>query len=301
MRLILNSLLSASVGACDGVLCVHRPMSTIQLHVPSISRNSSVHDGVYVCLAVMSKLIRMSCDMTKEFQFPVLQHNLNEGVSELNVALALFPTRLCVCLSKKCPCFVILSIHLLFTCSGGWLLVTNILGTYETGSIQQSWAPASSYDEINNYNYGQNVGITASVLGRLRLHLNFTQLRFHCSKQHGRTFHVITATNSKGEAVVQYFSGQTDTLPGSCDSFRRMNDDTSVLALNCALWGNDGRQYVGKWGHHDKKDATFRLYDHAAFIASRYHWHIVGDYWLCDDEINLFTKSARDFWKIFVR
>ena len=172
---------------------------------------------------------------------------------------------------------------------------------YETGSIQQSWAPASSYDEINNYNYSQNVGITASALGRLRLHLNFTQLRFHCSKQHERTFHVITATNSKGEAVVQYFSGQTDTLPGSCDSFRRMNDDTSVLALNCALWGNDGRQHVGKWGHHDKKDATFRLYDHAAFIASSYHWHIVGDYWLCDDAINLFTKSARDFWKIFVR
>ena len=189
----------------------------------------------------------------------------------------------------------------IFLCSGGWLLVANILGMYKTGSIQQSWAPASSYDEINNYNYSQNVGITASALGRLRLHLNFTQLRFHCSKQHGRTFHVITATNSKGEAVVQYFSGQTDTLPGSCDSFRRMNDDTSVLALNCALWGNDGRQYVGKWGHHDKKDATFRLYDHAAFIASGYHWHIVGDYWFCDDAINLFTKSARDFWKIFVR
>ena len=196
-------------------------------------------------------------------------------------------------------CYIIYSFVIL--CSGGWLLVTNILGMYETGSIQQSWTPASSYDEINNYNYSQNVGITASALGWLRSHLNFTQLRFHCSKQHGRTFHVITATNSNGEAAVQYFSGQTDTLPGSCDSFQRMNDDTSVLALNCALWGNDGRQYVGKWGHHDKKDATFRLYDHAAFIASSYHWNIVGDYWLCDDAINLFTKSARDFWKIFVR
>ena len=196
-------------------------------------------------------------------------------------------------------CYIIYSFVIL--CSGGWLLVTNILGMYETGSIQQSWTPASSYDEINNYNYSQNVGITASALGWLRSHLNFTQLRFHCSKQHGRTFHVITATNDNGEAAVQYFSGQTDTLPGSCDSFQRMNDDTSVLAVDCAMWGNDGRQYVGKWGHHDKKDASVRLYDHAAFIASSYHWHIVGDYWLCDDAINLFTKSARDFWKIFVR
>ena len=37
--------------------------------------------------------------------------------------------------------------------------------------------------------------------------LSFTPLRFYCSKKNGRTFHVTTADNITGEAVVQYFSG----------------------------------------------------------------------------------------------
>ena len=37
--------------------------------------------------------------------------------------------------------------------------------------------------------------------------LSFTQLRLYCSKKNGRTFHVTTADNITGEAVVQYFSG----------------------------------------------------------------------------------------------
>lgn len=41
----------------------------------------------------------------------------------------------------------------------------------------------------------------------------FTQFRLHCSKQQGRTFHVITAANSSGGAFVQYLSGQTDVNP----------------------------------------------------------------------------------------
>ena len=65
------------------------------------------------------------------------------------------------------------------------------------------------------------MGITTSAMKELRGHLSFTRMRFHCSKQQGRTFHVTTATKN--------FSGQTNTLLDSCLSFVRMKDDNSYL------------------------------------------------------------------------
>ena len=77
-----------------------------------------------------------------------------------------------------------------------------------------------------------------SAMKELRRHLSFTQLRFHCRKKQGRTFHVVTASNSSGEAVVQYFSGQTDEQPDACGSFVRVTlDDNSELAGICKDWG----------------------------------------------------------------
>ena len=71
----------------------------------------------------------------------------------------------------------------------------------------------------------------------LRSNVSFTQLRFFCSKQQGRTFHVTTTANSTGEAVVQYFSGQTDARPDACGSFVRMEDDNSAMSQVCKEWG----------------------------------------------------------------
>jgi len=94
---------------------------------------------------------------------------------------------------------------------------------------------------------------TESAINELRTHLAFTQLRFHCSKQQGRTFHVITATNSSEEAVVQYFSGQKGVMPASCGSFKRMENDNSRLAQVCDQWRlqNHGVHKVGKWSADD--------------------------------------------------
>ena len=71
----------------------------------------------------------------------------------------------------------------------------------------------------------------------LRSNVSFTQLRFYCSKQRGRTFHVTTVANSTGEAVVQYFSGQTDVRTDACGSFVRMEDDNSAMSQVCKEWG----------------------------------------------------------------
>ena len=169
----------------------------------------------------------------------------------------------------------------------------------EGSTPPSSWTAETSYRGISKY-HNNSMGTTKSAMNELRSHLNFTQLRFHCSKQLGRTFHVTTVANSTGEAVVQYFSGQTDVLPSSCNSFKRLAGDNSQLATQCDKWGNDGKHHVGKWGHYKKKGEN-RMYDHAAFVANKYHWHIITGNWLCDDVGSNFVISPGDFWKIYVR
>ncbi|XP_078348846.1 uncharacterized protein LOC144633836 [Oculina patagonica] len=184
------------------------------------------------------------------------------------------------------------------TDGGGWLLVANLL--MESSTPPSSWTAETSYRGISNYD-NNITGITKSAMNELRTQLNFTQLRFHCRKKQGRTFHVTTVANSTGEAVVQYFSGQTNVLPASCNSFKRLASDNSYLAKQCDRWGNDGAHYVGKWGHYLKK-GEYSMYDHAAFVANMYHWNIVYGDWQCDDVGSSFVPlSPGDYWKIYVR
>ena len=149
--------------------------------------------------------------------------------------------------------------------------------------------------------------ITTSVMKELRTYLNFTQVRFHCKKQGGRTFHIATALNSTGEAAVQYFSNQTDDMPDSCGSYLRMNDDDSFLSRACNKWGKEnGTFLVGKWGHeyllyiHDIGLPENRLFDHPAFVHDKYHWLLyLINRWECDDLKG--GVSSGDFWRVFVR
>ncbi|CAH3039748.1 unnamed protein product [Pocillopora meandrina] len=105
----------------------------------------------------------------------------------------------------------------------GWLLVENFVSNFTSPS---RWTAESSYRGVRNFT-NNKMGITVSALKELRSHLSFTQLRFHCSKKKGRTFRVTTVSNSTGEAVIEYFSGQTEEHPDSCGSFQRMEDDNS--------------------------------------------------------------------------
>lgn len=168
------------------------------------------------------------------------------------------------------------------------------------------WTLEPTYRAISNYD-NKRMGISRTALHELRKHLPFTQLRFHCSKQHGNTFHVIAVTNSTGEDVVQYFSGQTDVKPSSCGSFVRMEDDDSQLAEQCASWGYNETTNtfrVGKWGGIPwfGWSSDEMMYDHALFISYERHWIIGrawGGRWECDDSGD--PPSPKDFWRIFVR
>ena len=151
----------------------------------------------------------------------------------------------------------------------------------------------TSYRGISN---SQKV-LSKTAMNQLRTHLSFTQLRFFCRKK--RTFHITTTKNRAGEAVVQYFSGQTDTMPASCGSYVRMSDDTSVLAGICANWGYDGSYNIGKWGH---MRGQTRLYDHPAFAPGYIFWIAPNSHshrWECDDQG--VGVSSGNIWKIFVR
>ena len=111
----------------------------------------------------------------------------------------------------------------------------------------------------------------------LRSHLSFTQLWFCCSKKQGRMFHVTTVSNSTVEAVVQYFSDQTDVPPDSCGSFQRMEDDNSKSVMECVSCN-----YQGKWSHAPVY-VEVRLYRFAIYVPCKYHWHLLYGYWYCDD------------------
>ena len=178
--------------------------------------------------------------------------------------------------------------------SGGWLLISKV--------VMQSSTPPSQLPVKTSYRgiSSDQMVLTKTAMKEFRTHLPFTQLRFHCSKHQGRTFHVTTAVNSSGEAVVRYFSGQTDVQPASCGSFVRIHGDNSRLSGSCERWGREnGRYLVGKWGHGEDED---RLYVFAAFTLNDYHWTMSPGLsrWECDD---LFTAgvSSSDFWKVFVR
>ena len=121
------------------------------------------------------------------------------------------------------------------------------MSNVECGSPSSKVSVETSYRGIGK----SHMVLQKSAMKELRRHLSFTQLRFHCRKKQGRTFHVVTAFNNSGEAVVQYFSGRTDEQPDACVSFVRLTlDGNSKLASICKGWGlANGKYYVGKWRH----------------------------------------------------
>ena len=172
------------------------------------------------------------------------------------------------------------------------------MSNVELGSPSPKVSVETSYRGIGK----SHMVLQKSAMKELRRHLSFTQLRFHCRKKQRRTFHVVTASNSSGEAVVQYFSGQTDEQPNACGSFVRLTrDDNSELAGICKDWGQLGS---GKWGNGEDQN---RLFSYPVLRKPRYHLrvqlHNVDDLrkMECDDSSAPNVGTNGDFWRVFVR
>jgi len=111
---------------------------------------------------------------------------------------------------------------------------------------------------------------------------------------------VTTVANSTGEAVVQYFSGQTDVQPDACGSFVRMENDNSMLTGLCHRWGKEGGSFdVGKWGHTNINEG--RLFNHPAFVVYDYHWVLRANGARMDCDDSGVKIQVEDAWKVFVR
>ena len=117
----------------------------------------------------------------------------------------------------------------------------------------------------------------------LRANMGFEQMRFYCyNKIPGEAFHVATKGNSLGEAVVQYFIGNTTTPPQACDLFSTFPDDNSTLFLKCADWGT--LQFPDIWGIDNS---------YALIMSHRLVWRatpqenyfvaMCSDYQFCED------------------
>ena len=167
-----------------------------------------------------------------------------------------------------------------------------------SSGVAPSQSAISAFRDIANYN-NNNTVILATALRELRQHMPFTQLRFHCHKAAvGRTVHIITASNSTGFEVVNYFTAQTDILPMACQSFYRGPKDNSELAGECAKWGYEGGYRVGKWSHQTRVNDK-RVFDHVFFVVSRGHFISYPSSLRCDVPNDI--KSPGDFWQTYVR
>ncbi|CAH3039724.1 unnamed protein product, partial [Pocillopora meandrina] len=172
--------------------------------------------------------LRVYCDMSR------YANSMKRIFRRLTVYYcSVIPWKITAILPFTVVCFIL----------GGWLLVSNV----ECGSLSPKVSVETSYRGIGK----SHMVLQKSAMKELRGHLSFIQMRFNCRKKQGRTFHVVTAFNSSGEAMVQYFSGRTDEQPDACVSFVRWTlDDNSKLASICQDWGlANGKYYVGKWGH----------------------------------------------------
>ena len=161
---------------------------------------------------------------------------------------------------------------------------------------------SSNYRDISNYT-DNGLLVVASAMTELRSVMGFDQFRFYCRKvTPGRTFHVMTNKDAKGEAVVRYFTDSPDSPATACNSFTALPDDTSNLSGKCRHWGHTTSN---RWGA-DSLTGEKRMYSglvirpYNAVVKILYNGDPKGQ--LCDQSRS--TNAAPmvgDEWKFFVR
>ena len=148
-----------------------------------------------------------------------------------------------------------------------------------------------------------NYVLNTSAVAALHNLLNFSQIRFKCSKPTSRkSIDLATATNELGTKVVKFFTGRmaNGKFPKACGSFATLPEDHSVLSKNCSQWGYiSGKFKTGTWGY-DHTNKEERMVKHPFFIEKKAHFQVNQRRWECDD-YEPGTPKADDYWKIYVR
>lgn len=186
---------------------------------------------------------------------------------------------------------------ILFFLLGGWLLISRFL-MKTVNSLQDSIVMSSSYKAILPKYNSNNQYLLRNGFNQLKQDMGFTQIRFYCFKNKtGRVLHIMTNTDSKGANVVKFFTN-SNTAPRACNSFSRLPDDTSILALICDKWGYPT---ADRWGNLAIRTDD-RLYKRP-FVRpfTRYFRFEPGSVYDCDDTPPSQNMSVGDIWQIFVR
>lgn len=179
---------------------------------------------------------------------------------------------------------------------GGWTKFGHVV---QNGSISNTALTGQiNSDDISSLHDVSTGKFLLSVAGLadLRLFINFTQFRFYCYKpRHNRTIHIATTNNTS--IVVDYLTGKTDVRPPACQSYVKLPDDTSRVAIDCMRWETQ------KWsGHHVTLNR--RLYDHLIYVTNRYHVNLYTYRLECDDnvyETDPTISESKGEWLFFVR
>ena len=200
------------------------------------------------------------------------------------------------------PCVLIIQLSVLvsFFRSGGWTLVTRVQLTDGSLPSKEQQVPIWQYrEQLQNYNSNNHV-LTMKGFMNLRADLGFEQMRFYCHKKiPGKVFHVTTKTNPLGEAVIQYFTGNTTTPPRACDSFSTFPDDNSTLSRKCAEWG--ATKYSNSWGRNKTTilNMCHRLVVWKETPENIYVVAMCNNDYFCEDTAK--QGSPGDEWKVYVR
>ncbi|KXJ12399.1 hypothetical protein AC249_AIPGENE10591 [Exaiptasia diaphana] len=188
-----------------------------------------------------------------------------------------------------------------FTCfgvQGGWTLIkrSNLTSTKRNRS---DIFDRNDYRAISNYSdLRQNILTTA--IQDLRKTMGFDQLRYRCRKKRiNRTLHIMTINNNAGYEVLYHFLVEP-TWPTACNSFERLQDDTSILARNCIKWGDSGlNNETDHWGKSSNK-GRYRVYNHVIVLKPNHRLAFMsGGPYYCDDSLR--SVSIGDLWELYVR
>ncbi|XP_028515824.1 uncharacterized protein LOC114575341 [Exaiptasia diaphana] len=183
------------------------------------------------------------------------------------------------------------------TDGGGWTLIkrSNLTFIYRYSSEFDR----NDYRAISNYSDARQ-NILTTAIQDLRITMGFDQLRYRCRKKRiNRTLHIMTINDTAGYEVLDHLLVQP-TWPTACNSFERLQDDTSILARNCIKWGDYfGNREVNRWGKSSNK-GRHRVYNYVIVLEPNHRLAFMsGGPHYCDDSLPF--ASIGDFWELYVR
>ena len=181
--------------------------------------------------------------------------------------------------------------------AGGWTLVKRVIFSDGLQPTKEEEIQTTDYRiQLSNYSSNLHLLVTDG-LKNLRSDMGFQQFRFYCRKATpGRVFHIMTKNTSLGEAVVQYFTGNTNVPPQACDSFTALPDDNSTLSGKCMEWGYPTKN---TWGKNATTPQNIKLYKKLVLWRTESAVAMGPSDYFCDD----LTKNGTDgdTWEFFVR